>query len=67
MAGADDRLNSLRDGGVRPTRRRAATNGVLMSFRKAEDFPANTRWSRSSATPENPEGYTPFSYAAVKV
>ena len=47
----------------------AATNGVLMSFPpKAEDFPANAALVKKFRDAKyNPEGYTLFSYAAVKV
>ncbi|MBX3502907.1 MAG: branched-chain amino acid ABC transporter substrate-binding protein [Alphaproteobacteria bacterium] len=47
----------------------AATNGVLMSFPpKAEDFPANAALVKKFRDAKyNPEGYTLFSYAAIKV
>ena len=47
----------------------AATNGVLMSFPpKAEDFPENEALVKKFRDAKyNPEGYTLFSYAAVKV
>jgi len=47
----------------------AATNGVLMSFPpKAEDDPKNANLVKKFRDAKyNPEGYTLFSYAAVKV
>src|SRR5262249_21914166 len=47
----------------------AATNGVLMSFPpKAEDDPRNANLVKKFRDAKyNPEGYTLFSYAAVKV
>ena len=47
----------------------AATNGVLMSFPpKAEDDPKNADLVKKFRDAKyNPEGYTLFSYAAVKV
>ena len=47
----------------------AATNGVLMSFPpKAEDDPKNAALVKKFRDAKyNPEGYTLFSYAAVKV